>query len=173
MMGLALAALMMSGCSAPAAPLEPEALPVFASDEEAFAAAEATLQLYVTASNSVDLAEPKTSEAMLALTTGAFNASERKALSAMHASGMVKRGAESITLVQAEEIDRVRGHVTLAVCLDVSGVELFDADGLSKVSDSRSKEQTLRVDFQPGQGKHAALMMSHLVGREGAPECER
>ena len=52
--------------------------PVFANEEEAFAAAEETYRAYVDALNQVDLSDPQTFEAVYAWTTGEANASERE-----------------------------------------------------------------------------------------------
>ncbi len=51
---------------------------MFASEEEAFAAAEETYRAYVDALNQVDLSDPETFEAVYAWTTGDANADERK-----------------------------------------------------------------------------------------------
>lgn len=170
--GLALAAAVTSGCSTPADPSAGEPQPMFTSDAEAFTAAEETLRAYIAAANQVVLSDPATFEAMFAHTTGAFNASERKSLSALHASGARKVGTESLTLSAGREIDQDRFRMSLAVCLDVSGIEMFDADGMSTVSASRPTEQSLLVEFEsaPDAG---ALLIAHMSGREGAPTCVR
>ena len=82
---LALALGMTTACQPEPAP-SPSG-PVFANEEEAFAAAEETYRAYVDALNQVDLSDPETFEAVYAWTTGEANASERKTLSQMHADG--------------------------------------------------------------------------------------
>ena len=52
--------------------------PAFATEEEAFAAAEETYREYVDALNQVDLSDPETFEAVYAWTTGDANAKERE-----------------------------------------------------------------------------------------------
>src|SRR5215207_2167659 len=66
--------------------------PLFASEEEAFAAAEETYRAYVDALNQVDLSDPETFEPVYALTTGDANAEARRALTRMHADGWTVEG---------------------------------------------------------------------------------
>ena len=169
--GLALAALMMSGCSAPAAPFEPEALPVFASDEEAFAAAEATYRAYVDASNEVNLADSESFEAVFALTNGALNAADRKTLSAMHARGFELTGETRIRSVHAGAISGARDNVRLEVCLDVSELRLLDVNGESAVDPSRRPQQALTVSFVPSSIDPTQLVASLLEPSQGTQEC--
>ena len=55
---------------------DPEPTPLFSSEEEAFAAAEATYRAYVDALNQVDLSDPETFEEVYAWTTGDANADD-------------------------------------------------------------------------------------------------
>ena len=77
-LALAIVLGMATGCQP-----EPEPSPtgpVFATEEEAFAAAEETYRAYVDALNQVDLSDPETFEAVYAWTTGDANAGERTSL---------------------------------------------------------------------------------------------
>ncbi len=76
---LAMVVPLATGCQPDPAP-SPTG-PAFATEEEAFAAAEETYRAYVDALNQVDLSDPETFEAVYAWTTGDANASERKTLS--------------------------------------------------------------------------------------------
>lgn len=167
-----LTALTISGCSAPAGPdPAPVTAPMFASDEEAFAAAEATLEAYVAASNRIDLADPATFEPIFRWTSGELSAAERKGFSKLHAAGAVKRGDEVITAAQLSNVDRKAGTVSLAVCLDVSAVELTNADGLSRVHESRDDEHALVVEFEPSDASETGLLINFISGRDGEPKC--
>jgi hypothetical protein len=140
---LCVAAFLVSGCSTPAEPAGPE--PVFSSDAEAFAAAEATYRAYVDALNDVDLSDPATFEPVFALTTGEANANERKNLSTMHADGWVVSGdTEIITvtpLVHEGEVVRIRA------CTSVENVDVLDATGMSVVSPDRPDRYAINVDL--------------------------
>src|SRR5690349_10893189 len=84
-----LLAIALTGCASP-----PDATPTpgFASEAEAFAAAEKTYRAYVDALNEVDLSDPDTFEAVYSWTTGEANAGERKTLSQMYADGWEVEG---------------------------------------------------------------------------------
>src|SRR5690349_13054891 len=68
----------------------------FATQAEAFAAAEETYRAYVDALNQVDLSDPETFEAVYAWTTGDANANERKTLSRMSADGWRVTGSTAV-----------------------------------------------------------------------------
>ncbi len=77
-LSLALVIAVATGCRP-----EPEPSPsgpAFATEAEAFAAAEETYRAYVDALNQVDLSDPETFEAVYAWTTGDANANERRTL---------------------------------------------------------------------------------------------
>ena len=78
---LALVTGVATGCFAQPDP-EPESTPLFASEDEAFAAAEETYRQYVDALNQVDLSDPETFEDVYAWTTGEANAGAREIVSA-------------------------------------------------------------------------------------------
>src|SRR6188768_3952981 len=91
-----------TGCFAPP---DPEPTPLFSSEEEAFAAAEATYRAYVDALNQVDLSDPETFEEVYAWTTGEANAGARKSFSQMHADGWIVGGESQVTKVEPIESD--------------------------------------------------------------------
>ena len=120
---LALVTGMATGCFAQP---EPEETPPFASEEEAFAAAEETYRAYVDALNQVDLSDPETFEDVYAWTTGDANAGARESFSQMHADGWVVSGAIGSHTIEPESLSKAdRNVVQLAVCLDVSGVVAY------------------------------------------------
>ncbi len=68
----------LTGCGAAGEPRASTPAPLFSSEAEAFAAAEATYRAYVDALNQVDLSDPETFEAVYAWTTGDANATDRE-----------------------------------------------------------------------------------------------
>jgi hypothetical protein len=137
--------LALAGCTTPESP-EPTPTPGFSSEEEAFAAAEATYRAYVDALNQVDLSDPETFEAVYELTTGEANANERKSLTQMHADGWTVAGD---TGVKAFLGDTYSGETVHAVvCSDVAAVEVLDANGQSVVSSERPDVYALEVVFR-------------------------
>lgn len=141
-----LAAGALSGCVGQPAPVE--TTPGFATEEEAFAAAEQTYRNYVDALNQVDLSDPKTFEPVYMWTTGEVNAQERKSLSEMHADGWSLSGTTSIV-----DFKGISGpswptdRLTARVCTDVSTVQVLDASGASTMSPTRPTGYTIEVTF--------------------------
>ena len=122
--------------------------PAFATEEEAFAAAEETYRAYVDALNQVDLSDPATFEAVYAWTTGELNASDRKNFSAWHADGYSKSGDALVQRVvgsTVRDLDKSSLEIDLDVCYDVSGVAVTDKEGTSVVSADRPDIQTLKI----------------------------
>ena len=169
MLGALAIALLASGCT-------PEPTPTpsptgFASEEEAFAAAEATYRAYVDALNQVDLSEPATFEPVYAWTTGDVNATDRKSLTAYHADNVTVAGESQIKLMLLSDQSSDLDAPALAVCLDVSDIDVRNAEGQSLVSDSRPDIQKLTVTFASSPSTDSGLVITHIGPREGEPTC--
>lgn len=166
---LALVTGMTTGCFAQP---EPEDAPPFATEEEAFAAAEETYRAYVDALNQVDLSDPETFEDVYAWTTGEANAGARESFSQMHADGWVVSGQSSPTLVEALSSSGARFEsVDLAVCVDVSAVSVTDESGESVVSEDRGNMQSMLVGVTQSESTPTGMIIESFNGREGSPEC--
>jgi len=160
------AALVLTGCAP-----EPDPTPTptgFASDEEAFAAAEATYRAYVDALNEVDLADPATFEPVFEYLSGDALDSAKKSFTQMHADGWQVSGPSEVATVTRSTWDPSEESAVLAVCVDVSAVLLVDADGNDQTGD-RPTEQSLLVTVDR---REDAWKVSDFSGRTGAPECE-
>lgn len=159
---------LLAGCTPE--PSTPTPTPTFTSDDDAFAAAEATYRAYVDALNQVDLSDPATFEPVYAWTTGELNASDRQGLSSYHADGTSVTGSSRVNLVEPvhqSPIDNPR----VAVCLDVSSVEVVDSDGRSLVSEDRVDVQSLVVEFVVTSSSETGLLVQSIGPRSGAPSC--
>lgn len=122
--------------------------PAFASEDEAFAAAEETYRAYVDALNQVDLSDPETFEAVYAWTTGEANAGEKKSLTTMAADGWSVTGDSSIRAFFPDAAKLAKpATVSAIVCSDVSDVVVTDASGQSMVSGQRPDVYALRIDL--------------------------
>ena len=165
MLALALAA----GCTPTP---EPTPTPTgFASDAEAFRAAEETYRAYVDALTQVDLRDPKTFEPLYALTTGDANRAARKSFTEMHANGWTVEGESVVALVEPlSDGEPYTDGVELAVCVDVSDVQVVDADGQSTTGE-RPKEQSLLVSFELAPESTSGWLISSFAGRQGEPSC--
>ena len=139
----------------------------FASEEEAFAAAEATYRAYVDALNAVDLSDPATFEPVYDLTAGDARDSISKELSRMHAESWVVSGKTSIGLIEARDTGDF-SNLLLNVCADVSDVTLTDASGVSQVASDRPAIQPLTVRVDVSTAPHVVTSISW---RTGEPQC--
>lgn len=168
---LACAALLLSGCNGSPGPSPSSSAPLFATETEAFAAAEATYRAYIDALNAVDLADPATFEPVFALTTGEANAGARKSFSEMHASGWRVEGESTIDRIVDLEAS-VAGVTTveIAACLNVSAVRVTDSAGKSVVDDNRPDVQSVRIEMTEQRASNTGLLISSLDGYEGS-EC--
>jgi hypothetical protein len=163
-----LVAAALTGCVGEPDPVT--TTPGFASEEEAFAAAEQTYRNYVDALNQVDLSDPETFEAMYAWLTGDASGAVRKTYSQMHADGWSITGKSRAALIDLASVGGVDfGSIDLAVCLDVSDIDVLDASGKSVVNADRLDVQPLSIALIRTNG--ADLKISRINGREGEPSC--
>nr|WP_241742294.1 hypothetical protein [Microbacterium yannicii] len=160
----------LTGCTTPEPP-EPTPTPLFSSEEEAFAAAEATYRAYVDALNQVDLSNPETFEPVYDLTTGEANADFRESFSNMHAEGMVVTGSSTISALEPLAIDSDFEAAELAVCLDVSQVQVVDSTGASAVDPDRVPVQSLKILLSPTSESSFGWAIEEISGRNGEPGC--
>lgn len=142
--GMILAALV--GCTPESNP-SPTPTPAFASEAEAFAAAEEVYRAYNDALNAVDPSDPATFEPLFELSNGAFETADRKNLSIMHAEGHTTNGDAVILSFEGSSTAAQLRTVTARVCLDVSAVLITDKSGASVVDPSRPSVYTLNVTF--------------------------
>ncbi|MFT4136403.1 hypothetical protein [Microbacterium sp.] len=165
--GAALAAVLLSGCTPTP---EPTPTPTgFATDEEAFEAAEATYRSYLSAFDAMDLADPDSFEPVFAWTTGAALAKDRKTLTTMHANGWLMTGAGQI--VSMHEGARSSERVTAVACIDVSDVQIVDAEGASQVEPDRAERFGLALSFTYSSDSPTGLLIEKSESAEDQP-CE-
>lgn len=137
---------MLSGC-VPAPEPTPTPTAAFASEEEAFAAAESTYRAYIDALNSIDPSDPSTFEPVFELSTGAFEADDRKSLSAMHAEGQHITGDSYVVSFRGDHAQPPFEKVQAVACLDVHEVEITDSEGTSLVNPNRPDVYALQVSL--------------------------
>ncbi len=129
---------------------EPEPNPtktaLFASEEEAFAAAEETYQEYLDAYASIDASDPKSYEETQPFIAGDYAAAEREGLSELRAEGLTRKGTSVLVAFEGTRFvkpDRIEAHA----CTDVSGTDIVDAGGNSVVSPDRPDKYALELTF--------------------------
>ncbi|MFJ6531031.1 hypothetical protein [Microbacterium sp. NPDC091662] len=140
--------VMLAGCAPTPAPT-PTPTAAFASEEEAFAAAEETFRQYTAATNGTDLTDPNSFAPVFDWLLGDALSAARENYSQFHAAGITRRG--SSTFDTFTPIKYSEAVVTAHVCLDIAEVELFNADGTSAVPPDRPSRQAIEVLFTPAK----------------------
>ncbi|WP_426168381.1 hypothetical protein [Microbacterium sp. DWRC1-3] len=136
--------VMLAGC-APTPEPTPTPTAAFASEEEAFAAAEETFQHYADATNETDLTDPSSFEPVFAWLAGDALSAARENYSQFYAAGITRSGASTFDAFTPMEYSD--GTVTALVCLDISEVTLSNADGTSAVPPDRPPRQAIEVFY--------------------------
>ncbi|MDL9980626.1 hypothetical protein [Microbacterium candidum] len=167
-----LLALGLTGCVGDPSPAPSTTAPAFASDAEAYKAAEKVYREYVDAANNIKLEEPTTFDALFEWTTGDANAGSRKTFSQMHADGWHVAGVTRVEAIAPSErqVDP-RDSPTLDVCLDVSDVKLSNAAGESVSDPNRPPVQSMRVKFELARDAKYGLLISSIDGRTDGLVC--
>ncbi|MFJ6679628.1 hypothetical protein ACIQLK_10980 [Microbacterium sp. NPDC091382] len=160
----------LSACSPTTSPTSSPTPTAFASEEEAFAAAEATYRAYVDALNKVDLSDPATFEPVYAQMSGDAADQERKTLSAYHADDLTVTGRSKLTVLEPIDWDPDSNRARLASCVDVSQVDVRDPAGKSIVTAERPDIQSVLVTLERDV-KQDRFSIVALDGRDGKPTC--
>ncbi|WP_261393693.1 hypothetical protein [Microbacterium esteraromaticum] len=156
--GAGLALAMLAGCSPQPEPT-PTETPLFASEEEAFAAAEETYRAYVQAVNDSRLDDSSSFEPVFELLTGSALTAERETTSLYHAEQLSRTGDTTFDSFSPLETDGSR--VVANLCIDVSEVELLNAEGQSVVPADRPPRSGREVTFVPGDTSNRLQIASN------------
>jgi hypothetical protein len=173
--------LSIAGCvpSTPAPAATPSAkasaaAPVFASDEEALAAARSTYEQFVSTVDTV-IAENGASPGRIdAFATPALAAEEKQGIQDFVAKGYTVTGRAVVTNAVFQSRSRtgeLEGVVTLYVCMDVSGIEITDSAGTSAVEDTRPDLAALEVTFDAQADKPSELVVASKSAWNGGGVC--
>lgn len=163
---LALAASALSACT-PAPEPTPTPTAAFASEEEAFAAAEEVYRAYMDAFNEVHYEDSSTFTPLDEFTSGDYQATEREGLSQMHAEGNSRTGETLISWFRGVNFE---GQETIdaRACNDVSGVSVVDSQGKSLISPDRPPRSAVDLTFAVDEDARVTLV--NAQGSED-PEC--
>ncbi|MFF1541899.1 hypothetical protein ACFVWL_17640 [Microbacterium sp. NPDC058269] len=144
---MAAVVVMLAGCTPTPAPT-PTPTAAFASEEEAFAAAEETYRAYTDALNAVDPTNPETFESTYAFSSGGVQKADRENFSMMHAEGYSIDGSAVVTRFVGQTTKESSELVTAIVCVDVSSVTVLDASGTSVVNPDRPDVYEIETTFR-------------------------
>ncbi|MEW2460244.1 hypothetical protein [Microbacterium sp. K41] len=123
----------------------PTATPLFANKEDAFAAAEVTYRAYTDASNATILTDADTFDPVFAWLRADALDSARKNYSEYYASGVTRTGASSFDHFTPGSYDPEARTVVVRLCIDVSDVDVLDAEGHSVVPGDRPPRRAVEV----------------------------
>jgi hypothetical protein len=171
--GVALLLVGSAGCIGPE-PAEPlkrgrGGAPVFASDEEALAAAEAAYAAYLAVSDAIFNEGGTQAERLAAVATGDFLEASIAGFQKVQAKGWRSTGRSAVHSIELQQFDgsgRDR-MVIVYLCDDVSAVDVLDSDGLSVVSPDRHDRTLFEVSFDLDRAVGRLLISSREVWGDG------
>lgn len=158
--------LLLTGCSLASPEVAPtptpSATPVFASEEEALAAAEEAYAAYVTLADQIFIEGGKNPERLSSVATGEFLEAAIHGYRDVQRNGWHSTGGTVFRHFELQSYSEGAASeiLTAYVCEDVSAVDVLDGQGASVVSSSRPDSTTLQVAFDLIDG---AMLIS---GRE-------
>jgi len=130
-----------------ATPAPPEAPPVFASNDEALAAATAAYAEYQQMSNDIAHEGGADPQRISHFTVGDVLQSELGAYGRMSKSGLHLVGDLAFDSFTLQSADLSSGDVTAYVCLDVTQTDVVDATGASVIPSGRPDRYPLQVSL--------------------------
>jgi hypothetical protein len=173
---LALAAL--AGCQSAPAPVPTSTTatdaPIFASDEEALAAATEAYAAYLKASDDSWSGGPTTREDFLALSTGQAHEDDVAANKLFIDSGWRKVGTasfDSMKLESSAPITDGRWEIRTYACLDVSQGDVVDSVGKSVAKSDRALRMPLELAFETASTADHSLLLSESRVWAGSNFC--
>ncbi len=145
-LGLAAAAVMLSGCVAPAPEPTPTSTAVFASEDEAFAAAEETYRAYVDAGNARD-EDPHSQPDPQSFLVGEALEADIDANRKFAEVGLRIVGTSAIVAVNPIMADLDTGETTIRVCMDDSRTRVLNDAGEDVTRADRDATTELEVSL--------------------------
>ena len=174
-MGITLLAAGLAGCT-PEEPLDPptpapSGSPVFASDEEALAAAEALYGEYLQAENALGAGGWQDLSLVEPFLRGAALEDEKETATSFSSKGYHQVGDitfDSTSLQSRDDGGSGSMSMTVYLCLDVAGADILNSSGESVVTADRPDRLALEVDIDDVEGQ---LEISRSEPWSGADFC--
>jgi hypothetical protein len=149
----------------------PSGTPVYASEEEALAAAEEVYGRYLEVSNAVGQGGWVDVDALREVERGEALEQELEAIAGYRDADLTQVGTttfDSLSLQQFTAAQAGEVLISFYLCLDVTGVDIVDRDGSSVVTSSRPDRQPVEVDIDDVDG---TLKISRSEAWSGASFC--
>lgn len=170
--------LLLAGCVAPdpvVTPVETGAIePIFASDEEALAAAVEAYEKYLKFSDEIGHDGWRGAERLEPLVTDELLAEEVAASERLRASGRHQEGVGAVTnhvLQQYWDDPPKVANLIVYVCVDISESRIYDSSGLDVTPLDRSDQIALEAMFVSQQSQPTQLLISGLSPWTGSGVC--
>jgi len=140
-----------AGCASAPKPAPTQVAPtvaaIFASDEEALAAATEAYANYLELSSTVAHEGGRNSQRMADVAVGEALDTETSSLEEMLNAGTVGVGELTFDSLKIQTAELSTGRLSAYVCLDVSGSDVVDGSGASVVSSDRVNRLPLEIGF--------------------------
>ncbi|MGR0221011.1 hypothetical protein [Agromyces sp. ZXT2-6] len=161
------------GASAAPPSTSAEAEPIFASDEEALAAAVEAYTAYSDASNRIANAGGEGAEGISVFVTADVNEVLQEEFAAVREGGLRTVG---VTIVYGGVLDEWNedpngAEVAAFLCRDVSGTRVVRADGSDATSADRDPIQAVRATFISEPGQPSTLIISGIERWQDESHC--
>jgi len=175
---LAVAAiLLLPGCTGdePIVLPSPESstAPVFATDEEALAAAEAAYGEYLAASSKISSEEGSSADALREYVTDKYFTEVEASVERFNNDGREQRGEptfDSVTLQQFVDPFIEPVNIVVYLCVDVSATKFVDDKGNDQTPEGRAERVPLEVTFV-GVDRTASLLIDSSEAWTGEDFC--
>ena len=174
-----LVALSLSGCFAQETPdatssPSPSTTPVFASEEEALAAATEAYENYLKVSDEIFAAGGSEVRLLAAVASGAaLESGEADALEFRNL-GLHSTGSTSVSSMTVQSFSADPGstelEITAYVCEDISSVDILDSNGKSLVAPNRPNYQPFEIGFSAPGPSHELVLTKRDIW-EGVGVC--
>lgn len=173
--------LLLAGC-VPGEPVitpepDPDATPVFASDEEALAAATEAYAKYLEVSDQILSEGGENPERLDAVATPAWQKLQLEGYAKAKANGLHSVGSTAFDSLTLEAYDpgavNGEGLVRAYVCIDVSGVDVLNVEGESVVSTERPGRSPAELVFDWVNGDSPRLVVAEIEAWGGRDFCEQ
>ena len=152
--GAAVILMAMTGCVDPSPPVTssptPSPTPVYASEEEALAAAEAAYAAYTEMSDQIFHDGGKDADRLAGVSTGDLLKVELEGFRQVAQLGYRSTGQTTFSALELQQLaptESGEGYVTVYLCEDVSATDVLDASGASVVSNDRPPRTRFEVSF--------------------------
>jgi hypothetical protein len=172
-----LLALALAGCTgAPTptpSPTETSAEPIFASDEEALAAAKAAYERYRAISAEISQDGGEEPERIDVAVTPKYAAALHEEFAALKEHGLHMQGTTAIDSLSLAEWygDAGVARVSLYLCRDVSGTRVIGPDGKDVTPADRPDRTPLVADLVSGSGEPTELVVDGVEKWSGDDFC--